>query len=70
VDSEWLRCFAGIGFCGAFTTFSTVNLQMLEMMRSGSLAQAVLYFAVSFVCGIAVVWAGARLGVEKRVARP
>ena len=69
-NSEWLRCFAGIGFCGAFTTFSTVNLQMLEMMRSGSLAQAVLYFAVSFVCGIAVVWAGARLGVEKRVARP
>jgi CrcB protein len=69
-DSEWLRCFAGIGFCGAFTTFSTVNLQMLEMMRSGSLAHAAIYFAVSFVFGIAVVWAGARLGVEKRAARP
>jgi CrcB protein len=69
-NSEWLRCFAGIGFCGAFTTFSTVNLQMLEMMRSGSLAQAVLYFAVSFVCGIAVVWAGTRLGVEKQAPRP
>ena len=69
-DAEWLRCFAGIGFCGAFTTFSTVNLQMLEMMRSGSLAHAAIYFAVSFVLGIAVVWVGARLGVEKRAARP
>jgi fluoride ion exporter CrcB/FEX len=40
------------------------------MMRSGSLAHAAIYFAVSFVLGIAVVWAGARLGVEKQAARP
>jgi CrcB protein len=68
-NGEWLRCFAGIGFCGAFTTFSTVNLQALEMLRSGSLTHAVLYFGVSFVCGIAVVWAGARLGTKTQAAR-
>jgi CrcB protein len=67
---EWLRCFAGIGFCGAFTTFSTMNLQMVEMMHSDSSALALVYFVASFVCGIALVWAGARLGVEKQVARP
>ena len=68
-SGDWLRCFAGIGFCGAFTTFSTVNLQMVEMMRSGSLATAVLYFAASFVCGVSAAWAGARLGASKREAR-
>ena len=67
---EWLRCFAGIGFCGAFTTFSTMNLQMVQMMHSGSSALALVYFVASFVCGIAVVWLGARLGVEKQAARP
>lgn len=67
---EWLRCFAGIGFCGAFTTFSTMNLQMVQMMHSGSSALALVYFVTSFVCGLAVVWLGARLGVEKQVARP
>ena len=43
---------------------------MLEMMRSSSLAHAAIYFTVSFVLGIAVVWAGARLGVKKLTARP
>ena len=67
---EWLRCFAGIGFCGAFTTFSTMNLQMVQMIHSNSSALALVYFVASFACGIAVVWAGARLGAEKQAARP
>jgi CrcB protein len=67
-SGEWLRCLAGIGFCGAFTTFSTMNLQMVQMMQTGSAALALVYFIASFVCGIAMVSAGAKLGVEKRAA--
>lgn len=63
---DWLRCFAGIGFCGAFTTFSSVNLEMLEMMRSQAGTLAAVYFLSSFVCGIAVAALGATLGLKKR----
>jgi CrcB protein len=65
-SGDWLRCFAGIGFCGAFTTFSSVNLEMLEMMRSQAALLAGVYFVSSFACGIAAVSLGTMLGMKKR----
>jgi CrcB protein len=65
-SGDWLRCFAGIGFCGAFTTFSSVNLEMLEMMRSQAALLAGVYFVFSFACGIAAVSLGTMLGMKKR----
>jgi len=47
-----------------------MNLQMVQMIHSGSSALALVYFVASFVCGIAVVWLGAWIGVEKQAARP
>lgn len=61
----WVRNFAGIGFCGSFTTFSGVNLEMVEMAQSGATALAAVYFTASFVLGIAMAWTGAILGVHK-----
>lgn len=63
---SWLRDFGGVGFCGAFTTFSAMNLVMVEMAQSGSLALAAGYFVASIVCGIAMAWLGANLGVKPR----
>lgn len=63
--NTWLRSFAGVGFCGAFTTFSSMNLEMVEMAQSGALALATVYFATSFCLGIAMAWAGTILGIRK-----
>jgi len=63
---SWLRDFGGVGFCGAFTTFSAMNLEMVEMAQSGSLALAAGYFVASIVCGIAMAWVGAGLGLKPR----
>jgi CrcB protein len=65
-SGDWLRCFAGIGFCGAFTTFSSVNLEMLEMIGSQAALLAGVYFVSSFACGIAAVVLGTMLGMKKQ----
>jgi len=66
---EWLRCFAGIGFCGAFTTFSTMNAEMVELAQAGSLPLAAVYFIASFVFGIVASALGAGIGMANREAR-
>ena len=66
---EWLRCFAGIGFCGAFTTFSTMNMEMVELAQTGSLALATGYFVSSVVMGISAAALGAGLAMPRREAR-
>jgi len=37
-----VNSFVGIGFLGAFTTFSTFSVQTLELLESGSLLKAFL----------------------------
>ncbi|HEX5982883.1 MAG TPA: fluoride efflux transporter CrcB [Solirubrobacterales bacterium] len=45
------------GFCGALTTFSTVQLELLEMLDAGRIGLAFLYIAASVAAGLAGVWA-------------
>lgn len=45
------------GFCGALTTFSTVQLELLEMIDADRLGLAFLYLAGSIVAGLAGVQA-------------
>jgi len=49
--------FLGTGFCGAFTTFSTLQVELLEL----PVAQAVAYAAGSIVLGLAAVVLGKRV---------
>lgn len=40
------------GFCGALTTFSTVQVELLEMLDAGRLRLAFLYLAISVAAGL------------------
>ena len=54
--SAYRRPLLGTGFCGAFTTFSTMQVELLRMLDRGSIGLALGYAAASVVAGFAAIW--------------
>jgi CrcB protein len=54
--SAYKRPLLGTGLCGAFTTFSTMQLELVRMLDRGSPALALGYAAASVTAGFAAVW--------------
>ena len=54
---------AGIltGFLGGYTTFSSMQLDAVELMNTGKGSRAMGYIALSTVAGLAAAWIGAAL---------
>lgn len=50
--SPYRRRFLGTGFCGALTTFSTLQIEALRLAHHGSGWLAVLYLAASLAAGL------------------
>lgn len=56
-----LLLFAGVGFCGALTTFSSFALDTLVLAREGRVAASTANVAVSVTGSIAALLAGLAL---------
>ena len=52
------RALLTVGFCGAFTTFSTFSLETIVLLEQGFWARAVAYSLGSVALGVAAVAAG------------
>ena len=53
--SAYRRPLLGTGFCGALTTFSTMQLELLNMLEADRYGLAAMYVAASLAAGFAAI---------------
>ncbi|MEZ5079279.1 MAG: CrcB family protein [Thermoleophilia bacterium] len=56
----WLLPLVGTGFCGALTTFSTFQIEIITIWRETGPPVATAYALINVVAGLAIVWWVAR----------
>jgi fluoride exporter len=66
--SAYRRPLLGTGFCGALTTFSTMQLELLEMLDDRHLGLAVVYALASVCAGFLAVAFASNLVRRSQVA--
>jgi len=64
--TRYWRFLLGTGFCGAFTTFSTFQVETIRLARDGYPALAAAYGAASIACGMAVAVAATIVARRRR----
>ena len=56
--SPQMSLFLITGFCGGFTTFSSLSNEMLVLLQQRQWLQFGLYAGATFILGILLVWLG------------
>jgi CrcB protein len=66
-QSSYLRPLLGTGFCGAYTTFSTMQVELLTMLDHDRYGLAIAYAASSVAAGFLAIWLATALVRRVRV---
>jgi CrcB protein len=66
-QSTYRRPLLGTGFCGAYTTFSTMQVEILKMIEREHYGLAAAYAAASVTVGYLAIWVATAIVRRARV---
>jgi CrcB protein len=55
---DWVRVLAGVGFCGALTTYSTFGLETIRLAQAGARRYASINAGATVLAAIGASWLG------------
>jgi len=58
LQNNELKLLLVVGFCGGYTTFSTLSSESLHLLEAGNYWTLASYIAGSIVLGLTAVWGG------------